>query len=264
MAIFSAGCIESTDNAQIIRERVYKLAKHDLDSPAMKISVRKSPTCINYIAFLPKEKMSHENILKAVSQSGERTVIVFELDYKHVGIVCEYQRIIDYILDKPQEFAQERGYKTRFVDNSDGVKLVSFNLSQNSREAWAGSVSLGFTILLTSIIFYSGYFYMKSIPINQGNKESLTQQYQSLVKKEFERSEVLTKKVDMVAALSDIERLTKATHATLQQVTYENNSFCVQVKAIQTEPFINILPANTKIKHKNNERGIVQYCYEKI
>jgi len=264
MAIFSAGCIGSTDNVSTIRTSIYTLAKSDLDSPAMKLSVRKSSTCINYIAFLPKEKLNHENILKAVSQCVERSVIIFELDYKYVGVVCEYQRIVDYILDKPQEFAHERGYKSIFVDNSGGTKLISLNLDTNTRETRAGFISLGFTIVLTTAIFYSGYYYMKNTLINNGNKTELAQQYTSIVKKEFARSEELAHKVDMVKVLERIESLTKVSKATLRQVTYVNKQLCVEVKTLQAEPFIALLPPNTTLKDSNHAGGIVQYCYEKI
>ncbi len=264
MAIFTAGCIELTGDSNKIRNRVYELAKHDLDSPAMKISVRKSPTCINFVAFLPKDKIIQENILKKVSECENRTVVVFELDYKHVGVVCEYRRIVDYILDKPEEFAIERGYETSFVDNAEGVKLVSFNLDNNVREAKAGFVSLGFTIFLTTTIFYSGYSYMQDTQINRGNKLSLSEEYKSIVKKEFGKSEKIAKKVDVVNALEEVEQLTKATRATLQKIEYSENSFCVEVKAQQIEPFIAMLPANAKIKSKDNIKGVIKYCYEKI
>lgn len=264
MAIFTAGCIESTNNSNTIRDRVYELAKHDLDSPAMKISVRKSPTCINFIAFLPKDKIVQENILKKVSECEARTVIVFELDYKYVGVVCEYKRIIDYILDKPKEFAQERGYETAFVDNSDGVKLVSFNLDNTSRAAKAGFISLGFTILLTTTIFYSGFYYMRDTKINKGNQESLANQYKKIVKDEFKKSEKIVAKVDMVEALEDIERLTKATNATLSQIEYFDKSICVKVETSQLEPFLMMLPKNTIVKSKDKAKGVVQYCYETI
>ena len=264
MAIFTAGCIESTNNNNKIRDRVYELARHDLDSPAMKISVRKSPTCINFIAFLPKDKIIQENILKKVSECEDRTVIVFELDYKYVGVVCEYRRITDYILDKPKEFAQERGYETVFVDNADGVKLVSFNLDETSRTAKAGFISLGFTILLTTTIFYSGFYYMKDTNINRNNQVSLAKQYKKIVKNEFEKSEKIVKKVDIVSALDDIERLTQATRATLSQVKYEQNSICVEAETLQMEPFLMMLPKNTIVKHKDKIKGIVKYCYETI
>ncbi|MDF1874952.1 hypothetical protein JHD48_04310 [Sulfurimonas sp. SAG-AH-194-I05] len=264
MAIFTAGCIESTNDPRKIRNNVYDLARHDLDSPAMKISVRKSPTCINFIAFLPKDKIIQENILQKVSECKERTVVIFELDYKHVGVVCEYSRIVDYILDKPKEFAEERSYKVAYVDNSKGVRLVSFNLDNIDREAKAGFISLGFTILLTSSIFFSGYSYMQDTQINIGNKDNLSQQYKDIVKKEFQRSEKIVKKVDLVRALEDIERLTKATHATLEQVKYTKKNFCVKVKTLQMEPFIILLPTNVKIVHKNRREGRVEYCYEKI
>lgn len=264
MAIFTAGCIESTNSSKKIRDRVYELAKHDLDSPAMKISVRKSPTCINFIAFLPKDKIKQENILKKVSECETRTVIIFELDYKHVGVVCEYKRIIDYILDKPKEFALERGYETVFVDNADGVKLVSFNLDENNRRAKAGFLSLGFTILLTTTIFYSGFYYMESTDINKGNKESLVEEYKTIVKKEFEKSEKIVQKVDLVSTLEDIEKLTQAAHANLRQVKYDGKSICIEVKTLQMEPFISLLPQNATIVHKDKLEGIIKYCHETI
>lgn len=264
MAIFTAGCIESTNNSQKIRDRIYELAKHDLDSPAMKVSVRKSPTCINFIAFLPKDNIVQENILKKVSECENRTVIIFELDYKYVGIVCEYRRITDYILDKPKEFAQERGYETEFVDNADGVKLVSFNLDKNNRSAKAGFISLGFTILLTTTIFYSGFSYMQDTKLNKGNQLSLESQYKMIVSKEFKKSEKIARKVDVVGTLEEIEHLTQATKATLSQVEYSNNRLCAKVQTSQIEQFITMLPQNTTLKNKDSEKGIVQYCYETI
>ena len=264
MAIFTAGCIELTKDAKKIRNSVYALAKHDLDSTAMKISLRKSPTCINFIAFLPKDKIVYENILKKVSECESKTVIIFELDYKHVGVVCEYKRIVDYILDKPKEFAKERGYKSVFVDNAQGVKLVSFNLDNNSRETKAGFLSLGFTILLTTTIFFSGYTYMQDTKINRANHDSLAKQYKEIVKKKFNTATLITKKIDIVGALNDVERLTKATHARLRQVKYENNSFCIEIKTLQMIPFLKMLPQNAKIVHRDNLNGIVKYCYEEI
>ncbi len=264
MAIFTAGCIESTRDSKKIRHHVYELAKHDLDSPAMKISVRKSPTCINFIAFLPKDKIIQENILAKVSICETRTVVIFELDYKYVGVVCEYNRIIDYILDKPKEFAEERGYETEFVDNVDGVKLVSFNLDNINRDAKAGFLSLGFTILLTTTIFFSGYAYMEDTRVNRGNKDALVTQYQALVEKEFKKSEKIVKKVDIVHEIEDIERLMQATNSTLNQVKYSEKKLCAEVQTLQIEPFLAILPKNTTIKHRDTLKGIVQYCYEKI
>lgn len=264
MAIFTAGCIELTNNSAKIRNRVYELAKHDLDSPAMKISVRKSPTCINFIAFLPKDKIKQENILKKVSECQNKTVVIFELDYKHVGIVCEYGRIIDYILDKPKEFALERGYESHFVDNAQGVKLVYFNLDENNRRAKAGFASLGFTMLLTSAIFYSGFYYMKETNINKNNKEQLVAEYKNTVKKEFEKSEKIVHKVDIVSALEDIEKLTQATSATLRQVKYDGKNICVEVQALQIEPFLSLMPKNSQVIHKDRVESIIKYCYETL
>ena len=264
MAIFTAGCIESTGNANEIRNRIYDLAKHDLDSPAMKISVRKSPTCINFIAFLPKDKILKENILRKVSDCQKRAVIVFELDYKHVGVVCENSRIIDYILDKPEEFAQERSYEVIYADNAEGVELVSFNIDNINREAKAGFISLGFTILLTSSIFFSGYAYMQETQINKGNKDNLVKQYREIVKKEFKKSDKIVRKIDIVSALEDVEELTKTTNSTLEQVRYSGKEMCIKVQTADVEPFISKLPKYAKIKQSNRLEGIVEYCHEKI
>ncbi|MBN2781923.1 MAG: hypothetical protein JXQ66_01645 [Campylobacterales bacterium] len=264
MAIFTAGCIELTTDIRKIRNSVYDLAKYDLDSPAMKVSVRKSNTCINFIAFLPKDKINKENILKKVSECEKRSVVVFELDYKFVGVVCEYGRIIDYILDKPKEFAKERGYETVFVDNSNGVELVMFNLDTINREAKAGFMSLGFTILLTSAIFFSGYAHLKDTCIHRDNKDNLVEQYRELVKKEFEVSKKIVQKVDTVQALEDIERLMQLSGSNLERFEYKNDRFCVKVKTPQLEPLLRLLPKNMTIKEKDTIEGSLEYCYEKI
>jgi len=264
MAIFTAGCIESTGNANDIRNNIYDLAKHDLDSPAMKISVRKSPTCINFVAFLPKDKIIQENILIKASECEKRTVIIFELDYKHVGVVCEYFRIIDYILDKPLEFAQERGYDTHFADNSNGVKLVSFNIDNINREAKAGFLSLGFTIALTTTVFFSGYAYMEETKINYANKEDLVKQYKAIVKREFAKSDRIVRKVDLISRLENLEKRTQLASAKVDQVKYDGKNFCAKVRVSDMGRFLEQLPLNAKIMEKDSEKGIVKYCYEKI
>lgn len=265
MSIFTAGCIELTNNSQKIRDSVYQLAKYDLDSPSMKISVRKSPTCINFIAFLPKDKIKYENILKQVSECQNRSVLIFELDYKLVGVVCQEQKIVDYILDNPTEYAFEHNYETYMIDNTNGVELVYFNLDENSRRTKAGFISLGFTVLLTSTIFYSGYEYMQNIHINKQTKESLTNEYKQIVKTEFEKSSgYIHKKIDISLALEDIERLTQATNATLSQVKLKDRTLCVEVKTFQIEPFVSNLPKNIEIDYSKRINGIVRYCYETL
>jgi len=264
MAIFTAGCIPQTSKAREIRDNVYKLAKHDLDSSAMKISVRKSPTCINFIAFLPKDSIEKENILKKVSECEEDSVIIFELDYKKVAVVCKDKKIIDYILDKPEEFAKDRGLKTVFVDNAKGVKLVSFNLDSDARETKAGFLSLGFTAILTSAIFFSGYQYMLDIKVNKAKQLTLVKQYKNIIKKEFSKTKNITKKVDIVSMLEKVETLTKQTNSTLQQIKYDEGSFCVEVKTPQINTLLAMLPKNISIKQSDLKKDIVQYCYEKI
>jgi len=142
--------------------------------------------------------------------------------------------------------------------------LFSFNLDENSRRAKAGFISLGFTILLTSTIFYSGFYYMRDTDINKGNKELLAQEYKNIVRNEFEKSEKIVQKVDMVNILEDIERLTQATNATLQQVKYSGKNICVEVKALQIETFISLLPPKSTIKKSDKINQTVHYCYETI
>jgi len=83
-------------------------------------------------------------------------------------------------------------------------------------------------------------------------------------KNEFKKSEKIVEKIDIVTALEDIEQLTQATESTLSQIQYSRKSICVKIETSKIEPFINMLPKNTKIKHKDNAKGIVQYCYETI
>ena len=103
MAIFTAGSIPLTSDINRIREEVYAIGRRELDSSAIKVSLRKCANGINYVAFLPKVKLYYENILKTAASLSERSVVVFELEYKSVGVICEGESIVDYILDKPEE-----------------------------------------------------------------------------------------------------------------------------------------------------------------
>ena len=68
----------------------------------------------------------------------------------------------------------------------------------------------------------------------------------------------------MVEAIENIEQLTKATESRLAQITYSKNNVCVKIETSKVEPFVNMLPKNVKIKHKDITKGEVQYCYETI
>ncbi len=119
-------------------------------------------------------------------------------------------------------------------------------------------------MLLTSAIFYSGFYYMQETNINKNNKEQLMAEYKSTVKKEFEKSEKIVHKIDIVSALEDIEKLTQATHATLQQVRYNGKNICVEVQALQIEPFLSLMPKNSQVIHTDRIDGIIRYCYETL
>ena len=264
MAIFTAGSLDfNSDNAKI-REQVYTLARTDLDSSAIKVSLRKHSGGINYIAFLPKERLEYENILAAAAKNEGRNIVIFELDYKNVAIVLEDDKIVDYILDKPEEFATERGYGTLYADNLKGDRLVSLNLDQERRENRLGSFLIACTVLITSGILYAGYGYLNATEISLTNRDVLQQEYKKLVTENCQTSFAMTKKVDIVRELEKIEDMTKATESTLQQISYQNDSLCAEVVTPNLNAFVRLLPPEAKIIKEDVAQGIVQYCNEKI
>lgn len=264
MAIFTAGSLNFNSDMNTIRTQVYRLARSDLDSTAIKVSLRKHPEGINYIAFLPKEKLVYENILVIASKNQGKSVIVFELGYKNVGVVLEDQKVIDYLLDKPEEFAKERGYETLYADNVKGDKLVSLNLDKERKDTWVGSLALASTVLLTSGILYAGYSYLNATEINLSNRDVLVNEYKQLVKKNCQTSFAMTKKVDIVHELEKIEEMTKSTESTLQQISYQNDSLCAEVVTPNLNAFVRLLPPEANIIKEDVAQGIVQYCNEKI
>lgn len=264
MAIFTAGSLELSSDINNIRAQVYRFARTDLDSAAVKVSLRKHPDGINYIAFLPKEKLIYENILAAASKNQGKSVIVFELDYKNVGVVLEDQKIIDYILDKPEEFAKERGYEILYADNIKGDKLVSINLDKERQETWVGSFLIACTVVVTSAILYAGYSYLNKTEINITNRDTLVKEYKQLVTKNCQTSFAMTKKVDIVHELEKIEEMTKSTESTLQQISYQNDSLCAEVVTPNLNAFVRLLPPEAEIIKEDVAQGIVQYCNEKI
>jgi len=264
MAIFTAGSISLTNDISNIRTQVYNHARKDLDSSAVKVSLRKHSEGINYIAFLPKEKLVYENILLLASKNQGKSVIVFELDYKNVGVVVENDQIIDYILDKPEEFATERGYGTLYADNTKGDKLVSINLDKERKDTWVGSFLLACTVVVTSGILYAGYGYLNATEINITNRDTLVKEYKELVTKNCQTSLAMTKKVDIVHELEKIENITKETESTLQQISYQNDSLCAEVVTPNLNAFVRLLPPEAKIIKEDVAQGIVQYCNEKI
>lgn len=264
MAIFTAGSIPLTSDMNRIREYVYAQGRHDLDSSAIKVSLRQYANGINYIAFLPKVKLYYENILLMVSKVQERSVVVFELEYKLVGVICESGNIVDYILDKPEEYAKERGYSIVPADNTKGAKLVSLNLDQQRKETWMGSFLLLSTVCLTTFMFYIGYDHLKEIPLLRFDKKELITQYHETLKTQKEQTAQMTKKVDMVQALDTIEHLMQDTHSQLRNVAYTGSTLCVEVKTEDMSTLLAKLPVDTTVQKQNELEGSVQYCYEKI
>lgn len=264
MAIFTAGCLNLTSDINKIRAQVYKCARTDLDSTAIKVSLRKHTDGINYVAFLPKEKLIYENILLLASKNSGKSIIIFELDYKQVGVVLEDHKIIDYILDKPEEFAKERSYETIYADNTKGDKLVSLNLDKDRKDTWTGSVLLACTVIITSVLFYAGYDYLNSTQLNITNRDTLVTEYKQLITQNCKVSLAMTKKVDMVGELEKIEKMTQASGSTLQQISYQNDSLCAEVVTPNLNAFIGLLPPEAKIKKEDAAAGIVQFCNEKV
>lgn len=264
MAIFTAGCLSLTSDIDKIRMQVYRYARADLDSTAIKVSLRKHAEGINYVAFLPKEKLVYENILLLASKNSGKSIIIFELDYKQVGVVLEDQKIVDYILDKPEEFAKERSYETIYADNTKGDKLVSLNLDKDRKDTWTGSFLLGCTVIITAVLFYAGYDYLNKTELNLTNRDTLVQEYKQLVKTNYTTSFAMTKKVDMVGELEKIEKITQSSGSTLQHISYQNNSLCAEVVTPNLNVFVGMLPPEAKIKKEDALAGIVQFCNEKV
>lgn len=264
MAIFTAGCLNLTSDIDKIRAQVYRYARSDLDSTAVKVSLRKHADGINYIAFLPKEKLMYENVLLLASKNTGKSIIIFELDYKQVGVVLEDQKIIDYILDKPEEFAKERNYETIYADNTKGDKLVSLNLDKDRKDTWTGSFLLACTVIITSVLFYAGYDYLNSTELNLTNRDTLVTEYKQLIQTNVKASIAMTTKVDMVGELEKIEKITQASGSTLQQISYQDDSLCAEVVTPNLNAFIGLLPPEAKIKKEDAAAGIVQFCNEKV
>lgn len=264
MAIFTAGSLEFNSDTNRIRTQVYNHARIDLDSSAVKVSLRKHSQGINYVAFLPKEKLVYENILATASKNQGKSIIIFELDYKNVGVVLEDDKIIDYILDKPEDFATERGYGTLYADNTKGDKLISINLDKERHDTRVGSFLLACTVVAISGILYAGYSYLNKTEMNVTNRDALVKEYKELVTKNCQTSFAMTKKVDIVHELEKIENLTKETESTLQQISYQNDSLCAEVVTPNLNAFVRLLPPEAKIIKEDVAQGIVQYCNEKI
>ncbi len=262
MAIFSAGCI-AVESRKKLRKKIYNTAKNDLDSPAMQMALKAGRNYVNYIAFLPKEKLQRQNVLDCVAKSSGRAVVVFELDFKHVGVVCEEGKIVDYLLDKPETFARERDYNVILADNLSGPKLTHVNLKQQQLAGFITKTMSLFFIAAMSVVLYGGYIQMEKMREYKEVKAQVKQEYKSLLQSKFERAKHKIRRVDTLRWLGQVEDVCKKSGSNLKQFVYNEKSFCAQIKAKNKEEVLAYLPSNTRLI-ENNSKELVQYCYEKI
>ena len=261
MAIFSAGFIEYSGNKKALREKIYQKAKSELDSQALKIATKGGKGFVNFIAFLPKEKLQKQNILQKVAQCSGKCVVVFELDYKQVGVVCEDGMIVDYILDKPQVFAKEREYSVLLADNFSGQTLHTINLQKSKAELIISTVVTLFFIGFIVFAGISGYEYMQTYKTYEAQKHQLEKEYEAIVNKQLQQALKQIEKVDSVAVLNRVEKITKQTGSRLQQFSFNGGRFCVELVGNKGD-------ALDKYRFEavdviSRESGFVRYCYEK-
>lgn len=261
MAVFSAGYIEYSINKKALRKKIYEKAKSELDSPAMKISTKGGSGFVNFIAFLPKEKISKQNVLQTVQQCQEKCVVVFELDYKQVAVVCEEGMIMDYILDKPKIFAKERGYEIKFADNFKGQTLQYINLQKQKSEIVLSSLLMLFCIVVLAVGLLGGYRYIAEFKQYESQKMQLQSEYETIVNRQLSDALKQIEKIDSVAVLNEIERVTKNTDSRLRQIALRDGRFCVQlanddIERVKRYNFEDIVIVQ-------EEENLFGYCYEK-
>ncbi len=208
--------------------------------------------------------MYYENILKAVSALEEKSVIIFELDHKLVGVICEGDTITDYILDKPQEYAKECGYQILQADNTAGAKLVPLNLDKEQKNAWIGSFLLLCTVLLTTTILYFGYKYLEEIPLMRSEKEQTLKESEQLLKAQTESTAKTLQNIDILNELNLVEDLTRKSGARLHQMRTENNKIFVEIKNADIGKLRTNLPPKSVVTKESVQEGTMGFYYEKI
>ena len=264
MAIFTAGSIPISSNIKQIREEIYAIGRRDLDSSAIKISLRQSANRINYIAFLPKTKMYQENILKVVTMLRHKSVVTFELEHKLVGVICDGDKIVDYILDKPQEYAKEFGYKILHTDNMTGAKLVALNLDREEKNVWIGGFLLLCTVIMTTLILYVGYDYLKDIPLMKAQKEQALQESQHLLQVQKQAAAKIMQNIDLLSEMNAVEKITRECGAKLHQMRTEENKIFVEINKADNNKLRTLLPPKAVITKENTQDGTMEFYYEKI
>jgi cell division protein FtsB len=263
MAVFSAGFVEFCRDKKALRNKIYEKAKSELDSSAMKIAVKAGNGFVNFIAFLPKEKILRQNILDVAAKSQGKCVIVFELDYKQVGVICEEGMIIDYILDKPQLFAKERGYEVKFADNLNGQTLQAINLQKQKVQIYFSTVFFSVFLFVVFGGLYGGYEYFNTYKKYENQKQALEKEYEQIVQNNLRNVLAKIERIDSVNVLNDVEALTKQTKTRLRQIALKEKRLCVQLLVTDESEL-----GNYDFKGKEiltlNDKTLFGYCYEKI
>lgn len=263
MAIFSAGFVEYSSSTKKLKNKIYEKAKTDLDSGAIKIATKGGKGYVNYIAFLPREKIQKTNILQLAHNLEGKNVIVFELDYSQVGVICEDGTVIDYILDKPQIFAKERGYEIKFADNFKGQKLQPINLQKQKTETFVTLFLLIFFIISISVGFYGGFEYVNKYKTYEVKKAVLQKEYEAIAQNNLQKALQKVQKVDSVKILNDVENITKQTATRLKQFSFNENKFCVMLLLNDNSNLDNYDFSKMQIID-TKEKQTFGYCYEKI
>jgi hypothetical protein len=260
MPSFCAGFIKSVEIKGSISNSVYYRVKKELDSQAIKVSAQKTNGGVNYIAFLSKTKLIQENVLRAVGKIKTKSVVVFELDYKKVGVVCENGKVIDYILDGAVMYAKSNKLKAYLVSNTKGNRLYTHNITKDKKKSKYAFAT--YTFLVTSIILValSGYYYTKELDINIKNRTALHNQYVKLVRENFDKSMLKVKNIDFVQNLNKIEEFCYQNSITLNKVFVNNNQLCISLSGAVGDSVMGTF----KVKKSDNRTKEVIYCSEKI
>jgi hypothetical protein len=260
MPSFCAGYIRNSQIKKSIANSVYERVKKELDSQAVKVSAQKSMGGVNYIAFLSKTKLIQENVLRAVAKVKKKSVIVFELDYKKVGVVCENGKVLDYILDGAVMYAKSNKLKAYLVTNTKGNKLYSYNITKDETKSKYSFAT--YTFLVTSIILValSGYYYTKELDINIRNQGTLHRQYVKLVKENFDKSLLKVENIDFVTNLNKIEDFCYKNGLSLNRVFVDNKELCISVNGAIGDSIM----GSFKVKNSDTRSKEVVYCSEKI
>lgn len=258
MASFCAGFIKHIDTKGDVSKAVYKKVTQELDSYGVKVSAVKTRDGYNYIAFLTKTKIIKENVLPTVAKITNKSIVVFEVDYKQVGVICENGKIIDYILDEVTLYAKSNDLAIHEVSNTKGNDLVFYNIAKDKRDSRYSFTFLTFVITAITIVSLGFFYYTNALEINLQKKDNLEKQYINLVKLNFDKTSHEIRNPNFSEKISKIEDLCVANNIRLRNIEYKDKMFCISFKDKIDEKVLH----GFKL-HQNNPNEVV-YCSEKI